>query len=383
MDAPFDGKSYHPPRQFFQTTEDLQQCMFAYVLTQMSAKQGIKKHGKAAEAAMMAEFAQLEHLSVYEVVDPNSLTKRQKDEALRAINLIKEKRDGQLKGRTFADGRPQQSIYDKLQTASPTVSTDALMLSIVIDAHEERDVATADVAGAYLKADMDDFVLMKFTGASVDILCKMNPSHLKFVTIEKGTKVLNARLTKAMYGCVKSALLWYDLFSNSLQDMGFVLNPYDSCIANCMIDGSQCTIAWYVDDTKISHRDPDLVTRIIEKIEERFDKMTVTRGREHIFLGMHITYTKERTAVIVMKEYLTEAIQESKMEINRVAPTPAKKNLFDVDASAAPLNQKERDIFHSVVAKLLYVALRARMDLLQAVIFLCTRVSKSTVQDQK
>ena len=74
--------------------------------------------------------------------------------------------------------------------------------------------------------------------------------------------------------------------------MGFVLNPYDSCVANCMIDGKQCTIAWYVDDTKISHKDPKVVTSIIEKIEERFGKMTVTRGMEHAFLDMNIQYTE-------------------------------------------------------------------------------------------
>jgi hypothetical protein len=51
------------------------------------------------------------------------------------------------------------------------------MLSILIDAHEGRDVGTADVAGAYLKAYMDDYVLMKFTGASVGILCAMNAAH--------------------------------------------------------------------------------------------------------------------------------------------------------------------------------------------------------------
>jgi hypothetical protein len=38
------------------------------------------------------------------------------------------------------------------------------MLSTLIDAHERRDVATADIAGAYLKAPMDDYVIMKFTG---------------------------------------------------------------------------------------------------------------------------------------------------------------------------------------------------------------------------
>ena len=55
-----------------------------------------------------------------------------------------------------------------------------------------------------------------------------------------------------------------------------------------MIVGKQCTIAWYVDDMKISHVDPEVVTNIIEKLEDQFEKMTVTRGKEHVFLGMHI-----------------------------------------------------------------------------------------------
>ena len=133
---------------------------------------------------------------------------------------MKEKRNGVLKGRTCADGRSQKSLYGKSQTASPTVATDALFLTILVDAYEKRDVGTADVAGAYLKAVMDDFVLMKFTGDSVDILCRMNPTHIPFVAIENGTKVLYTRLVKAIYGCVKSALLWYDLFYSHLKEMG-------------------------------------------------------------------------------------------------------------------------------------------------------------------
>ena len=52
-----------------------------------------------------------------------------------------------------------------------------------------------------------------------------------------------------------------------------------------MIKGKQCTVAWYVDDAKISHDDPEVVTMIINKLEEQFGKMTVTRGRKHIFSG--------------------------------------------------------------------------------------------------
>ena len=218
MDNPHDGKSYYPPTQLMQ----LKRYVYGHVMTQMTAKAGIKKHGKAAEEALMMEFAQLEDLHAYESLDVATLTKEQRTGALRAINLIKEKRNGKLKGRTVADGSVQRSLYDKSETTSPTVSSDALMLSIMIDAYEGRDVATADIAGAYLKAYMDDFVVMKFTGESVDILCTLNPGHIKFVTSEKGGKVLYVRLIKALYGCVKSSLLWYKLFTSSLKDMNFV-----------------------------------------------------------------------------------------------------------------------------------------------------------------
>ena len=183
---------------------------------------------------------------------------------------------------------------DKSETTSPTVSTDALMVTNIVDAHESRDIATADIAKAYLKADMDDFVIIRFMGESVRILCELNPEHERFIAIENRSEVLYAHLDKALYGCMKSALLWYNLFTKNLKDKGFVLNPYDQCVANCMIGGKQCTIAWYVDDVKISHADPEVVSMIIRRLEERFDTMMVTRGREHVFLGMNIRYTDEK-----------------------------------------------------------------------------------------
>jgi hypothetical protein len=403
MDEPHSSKSYYPPYQFVHnkvsmegmSDDGLEKFIFGFIMTQiptsagpkkhvqMSAKAGIKKHGRKAEEALMTEFAQLEELSVFEGIDPATLTNKQRRMALRTINLIKEKRSGQLKGCTVADGRPQRSLYDKSETASPTVSIDALMMSLIIDAKEGRDVATADVAGAYLKADMDDFVIMKFTGRDVRILCEMNGDYERFVTTERnGQEVLYVRLLKALYGCVKSALLWYDLFTNSLKEMGFTLNPYDPCVANCMIDGKQCTVVWYVDDNKISHVDTRVVTELIERIEDKFGKMTVTRGKEHTFLGMKFVFTDDGNVQIMMKEYLMEAIEESGMKIERTAATPAKKDLFDVDDSAAALGKEEAEVFHSVIAKLLYVSLRARMDILLPIIFLCTRVSKSTIEDQ-
>jgi hypothetical protein len=253
--------------------------VFEKILTQMTAKAGIRLYGEKAEQALMQEFAQLEELGVFHAKNPKELTREQKGEALRAINLITKKRDGRIKGRTVADGSMQKDMYEKSQTASPTISTDALLISLIVDAHEQRDVAVADVVAAYLKADMNDYTLLKFMGESVDIMCKMNPKHEEYVTNESGKKVLYVQLLKALYGCVVSALLWYELFSGHLKEMGFEINPYDSCIANKVINGKQCTIAWYVDDMKISHVSKDVVTQIIQELEKKFGKMSVTRGQ--------------------------------------------------------------------------------------------------------
>ena len=56
--------------------ENWEKIVFGFVMNQMTAKAAIKKHGRAAEEALMKEFAQLENLEVYEAVDPTELTKK-------------------------------------------------------------------------------------------------------------------------------------------------------------------------------------------------------------------------------------------------------------------------------------------------------------------
>ena len=82
---------------------------------------------------------------------------------------------------------------------------------------------------------------------------EVNPKLVEDVRFERGEKVLYLKIKKALYGCIESALLWYNLFLNKLTDLGFKVNPYDRCVANKLIDGHQCTIVWYVDDVKVSH----------------------------------------------------------------------------------------------------------------------------------
>jgi hypothetical protein len=173
---------------------------------------------------------------------------------------------------------------------------------------------------------MDQFTLLKLTGEAVDIMVQVDPTYKPFVSQEHKGPVLYPQLKKALYGCVKSELLWYELFSGTLLDMGFELNPYDACVANEVIDGKQCTIAWYVDNNKVSHVKPNVVTAVIEKIEERFGKMTITRGQEHTFLGMGFRFNDNETVTISMKNYILECITKSKLEITRSSSSPARRD---------------------------------------------------------
>jgi hypothetical protein len=171
------------------------------------------------------------------------------------------------------------------------------------------------------------------------------------------------------------------LFLGTLKEMGFGLNPYYPCIANKMIEGNQCNIAWYVDNNKISHVKELVVTDVITAIEKSFGKMTVARGKQHVFLGMNIHFNDDGTLSIGMKGYIEDAIKKSGEEVSRSATTPAGRGIFEVDNKALLLEKGKADVYHKVVAKLLYVSHRGRPDIQLAIAFMCTRVACSTTQD--
>lgn len=96
---------------------------------------------------------------------------------------------------------------------------------------------------------------------------------------------------------------------------------------------------------KVSHVDTDVVTRVITAIEAHFEKVTVTRGKEYVFLGMNIVYKENSTAVIGMQDYLRNAIKESHLNISRAAATSEKKDLWEIDPTSPALSPAEAKVF--------------------------------------
>ena len=84
-----------------------------------------------------------------------------------------------------------------------------------------------------------------------------------------------------------------------------------------------------------------------------------------------------------MKHHLEEVLQDFTGKITIKVNTPAAVHLFVVDEECQKLCKKDMEIFHSIVAKLLFVGKRARPDIIIAIAFLTTRVSKSDEDDWK
>ena len=69
-------------------------------------------------------------------------------------------------------------------------------MTTVIDAHEDRDMLSADVPNAFIQAKIkkkkgDEKIIMKITGKLVDILIRLAPEvYSGYVVYEKGRRVI-------------------------------------------------------------------------------------------------------------------------------------------------------------------------------------------------
>ena len=133
---------------------------------------------------------------------------------------------------------------------------------------------------------------------------EVNPEHKKYVCVENGGNLLYLHILKALYGCMESALLWCDIYSNKLKFQGLLINPYDRCMANSTIQDKQCEIVWYVDDSKLSHIDKEVNTKVIETISKIFGNLIVSRGNKHKFLGMDIDLLVDGKLSLFVKDYI-------------------------------------------------------------------------------
>ena len=147
----------------------------------------------------------------------------------------------------------------RADSASSTVSLKGFVLTVIVDACEERDVMTEDILNAFVQAslpmkDGDERICVKITGVSVDVPVKMNSNLCEpHVVCEKGKKTIHVKVLHAVCDMSQAALQWHKMFEKDSEFIEFEFNPCDACVANRMRRGTQHTIRFHVDDTMFSH----------------------------------------------------------------------------------------------------------------------------------
>jgi hypothetical protein len=105
--------------------------------------------------------------------------------------------------------------------------------------------------------------------------------------LEKGKETIYLQLKKSLL------LFWQDL-SGRLKKRGYILNPYDACVASKWVEESQLTLVWHVDDLKVSHKSEAVLDREIKWLASIYGPLVGSKGIHHTCLGMDLSFTNKK-----------------------------------------------------------------------------------------
>ena len=136
---------------------------------------------------------------------------------------------------------------------------------------------------------------------------RLHPNtYQEYVHQRQGQTYIYCCANVAIYGTLKTALLFWKKISSSLKERGFIINSYDWCVANEDINETQYTIIWHVDDPKISHKDSAVVNKVIVSLSDKYGKvgeMIARRGKIHDYLGTTLDFSEEGKSIVNMEKY--------------------------------------------------------------------------------
>ena len=278
--------------------------------------------------------------------------------------------EDKVKARHVASGDGQnRSHYSREETSSPTVSISGLYLSLITSMNNFPGClsVTADVGCTYLNAKMpkqdpEKLVFIRIDSDITALLAEVDSNMLPFV--RKDGSII-AELNKALYGCIESAVLWYEELSQTLLSLGMKENDTDPCIFN--LSGKRhLTVTVYVDDLMILNDNVRTIDWLLTELTTRYDELKITRGMNHYYLGMVFDLSEPPFIIINQQGMIEDIISSTKTSVktatdtnsnirSRVPPnTPAAPYLFDINTDSDLLPEPLQAIFHSTVAKLMY-----------------------------
>ena len=96
-------------------------------------------------------------------------------------------------------------------------------------------------------------------------------------------------------------------------------------------DGHQMIVTWYVDDLKVSHKEPFEVTKFACYSPSIYVKnMTVKCYKVHVYLGMDLDFSEKGSITVLMIKYVRKILQAFHEELKSTSTTPGADHQFQV-----------------------------------------------------
>ena len=137
------------------------------------------------------EMQQLHDHNIIVPKHANMLTQEEKQWSLQYLMFLKQKRCGRIKGCRCADGWKQCIYKTKEEMSAPTISIELLFLLCIIDAKEGWKVATCDIPGAFMQANIDKVIHVKLEGPLATLLTRVDPEkYTKYLAVKNRKEVM-------------------------------------------------------------------------------------------------------------------------------------------------------------------------------------------------
>ena len=185
----------------------------------------------------------------------------------------------------FIKGFTQKFGLDYSETFSPVAKSVSVRIVLTLAAVKGWFLHQMDVNG-----DLNEDVYM----------CLPPGFHIK------GANVV-CKLNKSLYGLKQASRQWFDKFSTTILQMGFVQSKSDYSLFTHIQGTSFTVLLVYVDDILLTGNNPDCVTNLKKLLDDRFGLKDL--GSLRYFLGLEVARTDSGIS-LTQRKYALEILKD-------------------------------------------------------------------------
>ena len=133
--------------------------------------------GGPGEKAIVQEPTQFKDMDAFFPIHSKDLTKEQRIRSLSSLVFLMENCDCTVKEKSCATkGNTHRSYIKKEDAATPTATTESVLITAAINAPERHDVTIYDIPTVFLHAETNEDIVVKIEGSLVKLMVKIDPS---------------------------------------------------------------------------------------------------------------------------------------------------------------------------------------------------------------